>query len=213
MLPLIERHFGFDRDRFTVIEPSGHFAPLMLDHGIRHLQVALTPDTYAEVLRGFFPDGRGMIVNLSEDVDPIALMTLAQEIEVQYLAAVLVPRRGRAVRAGHHPQRGPVDPGLLHRVGWGSGGLSPACHSAYHPCSDAILSLHAMNGAGLRQPDSHILTVDEMDHVRCLEVQRPYRGRVECHCTDWTPLLNWINHFAEDRGEADPWQFTNFLVV
>jgi homospermidine synthase len=93
-LPLIERHIGFDRARFTVIEPSDAFAHILRDHGIRHLQVALTPDNFAEVLRGLFPDGRGMIVNLSVDVDSIALMTLAQEIGVQYLDTVVEPWPG-----------------------------------------------------------------------------------------------------------------------
>ena len=81
-LPLIERHIGFDPARFTVIEPSDEFAHLLHDHGIRHVQVALTADNFAEVLRGLFPDGRGMIVNLSVDVDSIELMKLAQEIGV-----------------------------------------------------------------------------------------------------------------------------------
>ena len=132
----------------------------------------------------------------------------------------------------------------------------PTCHYAYHPCNDAILSLHEINGAGQLPEAKHILTADEivaggddlgvflyghakgamwygsrlsidearalapyqnatgmqvtrrcwrrwsgrrriraqgfveadeMDHARCLEVQRPYLGRIECHYTDWTP--------------------------
>ena len=157
----------------------------------------------------------------------------------------------------------------------------PTCHYAYHPCNDAILSLHEINGAGQVPEKKHILTADEivsggddlgvflyghakgamwygsrltidearalapyqnatgmqvtsavlaamvwaaenpnagwveadeMDHDRCLAVQRPYLGRVECHYTDWTPIQHRINSFAEDR-DADPWQFTNFLAV
>ncbi|TAG24802.1 MAG: homospermidine synthase, partial [Rhodobacterales bacterium] len=399
---------------------------------------ALTPDNYAEMLRGLFPDGRGMIVNLSVDVESIALMILAQEIGVQYLDTVVEPWPGfyfgstlpnadrtnyplrEQVRSlGKRYAGGPTavsccgaNPGMVSwllkeallrlaadtgvaaapqsqsdwaelmqglgvkgihiaerdtqvsarpkpagvfvntwsvdgllsegyqpaELGWGTHekklppnghafdhgpgyaiwidrpgadtrvrswcpgagpqfgfvithneALSipdyytvwdgpkavyrPTCHYAYHPSNDAILSLHEMNGAGLRQPESHILTVDEivaggdelgvflyghakgamwygsrlscdearqlapyqnatglqvtsavlaamvwaaenpnegfveadeMDHVRCLEVQRPYLGRVECHYTDWTPLQNRINSFAEDRDEADP---------
>ena len=158
----------------------------------------------------------------------------------------------------------------------------PTCHYAYHPCPDAILSLHETNGAGQLPEMKHILTADEitgggddlgvflyghakgamwygsrltieearalapyqnatgmqvtsavlaamvwtaenpqmgfveadeMDHARCLDVQRPYLGRIECHYTDWTPLQNRINRLAEDRDEDDPWQFTNFLAV
>ena len=64
-LPLIERHIAFDRDQFTVIEPSGEFAHILAEHGIKHLQVALTADNFDAVLRGLFPDGKGFIVNLS----------------------------------------------------------------------------------------------------------------------------------------------------
>ena len=50
-LPLIERHIGFDRDQFTVIEPSGEFAHILREHGIKHLQVALTADNFDAVLK------------------------------------------------------------------------------------------------------------------------------------------------------------------
>ena len=32
-LPLIERHIGFDRTAFSVIEPSGDFAHILQEHG------------------------------------------------------------------------------------------------------------------------------------------------------------------------------------
>jgi homospermidine synthase len=447
VLPLIERHIGFDPAQFTVIEPTDDHANILRDHGIRHLQVALTAENFAEVLRPLFPQGRGMIVNLSVDVDSIQVMKLAQEIGVQYLDTVVEPwpgfyfgstlpnaertnyplrervralgktyvggptsvsccganpgmvswllkeallrlaadtgvsanpqtredwarlMQGLGVKGIHVAERDtqvsarakPVGvfvntwsvDGLLSEgyqpaeLGWGTHekklppnghafdhgpgyaiwidrpgadtrvrswcpdvgpqfgyvithneALSipdyytvwdgakavyrPTCHYAYHPSNDAILSMHEMNGAGQRQPESHILTVDEitgggddlgvflyghakgamwygsrlscdearqlapyqnatgmqvtsavlaamvwavenprmgfveadeMDHVRCLEVQRPYLGSIECHYTDWTPLQHRINRFAEDRDEADPWQFINFLAV
>lgn len=446
-LPLIERHIDFDRSRFTVIEPSADHAHILRDHGIHHLQLALTPDNLAEVLRGLFHGGRGMIVNLSVDVDSVEVMKLAQEMGVLYIDTVVEPWPGfyfgsplpnadrtnyplrERVRAlGKSYAGGPTavsccgaNPGMVSwllkeallrlaadtgvkaepksredwaalmqglgvkgihiaerdtqvaakpkprgvfvntwsvdgllsegyqpaELGWGTHekklpphghafdhgpgyaiwidrpgadtrvrswcpgvgpqygfvithneALSipdyytvwqdgravyrPTCHYAYHPCNDAILSLHEINGAGVLPEAQHILTVDEivaggddlgvllyghargamwygsrlsceearrlapyqnatgmqvtsavlaamvwaaenpdegfveadeMDHVRCLEVQRPYLGRIECHYTDWTPLQNRINRFAEDRDEQDPWQFTNFLAV
>lgn len=446
-LPLIERHIGFDRSRFTVIEPSADFAHILRDHGIRHLQVALTPDNFADVLRSLFPEGRGMIVNLSVDVDSIEVMKLAQEMGVQYIDTVVEPwpgfyfgstlpnadrtnyplrekvrelgksypggptavsccganpgmvswllkeallrlaadtgvvadpkgredwaalMRDLGVKGIHIAERDtqvsarPKPPGVFvntwsvdgllsegyqpAELGWGTHekklppnghrfdhgpgyaiwidrpgadtrvrswcpgtgpqfgyvithneALSipdyytvwedgravyrPTCHYAYHPCNDAILSLHEINGAGKLAEAQHILTADEivsggddlgvllyghakgamwygsrlscdearrlapyqnatgmqvtsavlaamvwaaenpnagiveadeMDHVRCLEVQRPYLGSVECHYTDWTPIQHRINRFAEDRDDEDPWQFTNFLAV
>ena len=447
VLPLIERHIGFDRAHVTVIEPSEDHAHILRDHGIRHLPVALTAGNFSEVLRPLFPQGRGMIVNLSVDVDSLAVMKLAQEMGVQYSDTVVEPwpgfyfgsdlpnaertnyplrenvralgrdhvggptavsccganpgmvswllkeallrlaadtgvkadpntradwaglMRGLGVKGIHVAEHDtqvsahPKPPGVFvntwsvdgllsegyqpaelgwgtherklppkgHAFGHGPGhaiwidrpgadtrvrswcpdvgpqfgylithneALSipdhytvwegrqavyrPTCHYAYHPCNDAVLSLHEMNGAGQRPPMNHILAAeeiisggddlgvliyghargamwygsrlsceearrlapyqnatgmqvtsavlaamvwavenpnegfveaDEMDHVRCLEVQRPYLGRIECHYTDWTPLKNRINRFAEDRDEDDPWQFTNFLAV
>ena len=93
-LPLIERHIAFDRDQFTVIEPSDEFAHILKDHGIRHLQVALTEANYAQVLRGLFPNGKGFVVNLSVDVDSVELMTLCQELGVQYIDTVVEPWPG-----------------------------------------------------------------------------------------------------------------------
>ncbi|SHF00902.1 homospermidine synthase [Litoreibacter ascidiaceicola] len=157
----------------------------------------------------------------------------------------------------------------------------PTCHYAYHPCDDAVLSLHEMFGSGRQQveheildvdelvegidelgvllygheknalwfgsrlsnaetrklapyqnatglqvtsavlagivwalenPNAGIVETDEMDHARCLEVQRPYLGPVEGHYTDWTPLQDRWQHFPEDIDESDPWQFRNVLA-
>jgi homospermidine synthase len=62
-------------------------------------------------------------------------------------------------------------------------------------------------------PRAGIVEADEMDHARCLAVQRPYLGRIEAHYTDWTPLAHRIHRFAEPRDDSDPWQFVNFLAV
>ncbi|GHC55628.1 homospermidine synthase [Neogemmobacter tilapiae] len=446
-LPLILRHIGFEPGQFTVIEPSGGYAGLMAEHGVKHLQRALTPDNLRETLVGLFPDGKGLIVNLSVDVDSIEVMELAQELNVLYLDTVVepwpgfyfgsplpnaertnYPLREKVRELGRKYQGGPTsisccgaNPGMVswllkeallelakdtgiaaapksredwadlsmrlgvkgvhiaerdtqvsarpkpagvfvnswsvdgllsegyqpaelgwgthekklpplgHRFDFGAGyaiwidkpgvdtrvrswcpdvgpqfGLvvthneslsipdyytvwqgdqavyRPTCHYAYHPCNDAVLSLYEANGAGVLQAEKHILTeaeitgggddlgvflyghakgamwygsrltieetralapyqnatgmqvtsavlaamvwaienptagfveADEMDHTRCLFVQRPYLGRVEKHYTDWTPLKNRINRFAEDRDDEDPWQFTNFLVA
>jgi len=48
-----------------------------------------------------------------------------------------------------------------------------------------------------------------MDHLRCLEVQRPYLGTVEAHCIDWAPISGRWTRFDE---EIDPWQCKNVLA-
>ncbi len=158
----------------------------------------------------------------------------------------------------------------------------PTCHYAYHPCDDAVMSLHEMFGSGQQQdvheildvdeitdgidelgvliyghaknalwygsrlsneetkalapwqnatglqvtsavlagmvwalenPMAGIVEADEMDHARCLEVQRPYLGPVEAHYTDWTPLVDRWEHFDENLDHDDPWQFRNVLAT
>jgi homospermidine synthase len=158
----------------------------------------------------------------------------------------------------------------------------PTCHYAYHPCDQAVLSLHEMLGSGVIQPEAKILDeneilsgeddlgvliyghakialwygsrvsireardlapfqnatglqvtsavlagmvwalenpkagiveTDEMDHARCLEIQRPYLGRIEAHYTDWTPISTRWPQFAEEIDETDPWQFQNVLAT
>lgn len=157
----------------------------------------------------------------------------------------------------------------------------PTCHYAYHPCDDAVLSLHETFGAGrvqehhhildeheiteggddlgvlifghaknalwygsrlsieearglapyqnatglqvssavlagmvwaLENPGAGIVEAEEMDHVRCLQIQRPYLGRIEAHYTGWTPIAQRWAQFDEDIDESDPWQFRNVLA-
>jgi homospermidine synthase len=157
----------------------------------------------------------------------------------------------------------------------------PTCHYAYHPCNDAVLSLHETLGAGRLPAEMHILTedeivegsddlgvllyghakgalwygsrlsieetrrlapnqnatglqvtaavlaamvwaienqgagvveADEMDHARCMEVARPYLGRIEAHYTGWTPVDDRVTAFGDAPDRDDPWQFTNVLA-
>lgn len=447
-LPLILRHIAIDRAQMTVIEPSAEYSHILAEHGIAHMQLALVPENLDATLSGLFPHGRGMVVNLSVDVDSIEIMHICQRLGVQYIDTVIEPWPGfyfdsplpnaertnyplrEKVRAiGAQYRGGPTavsccgaNPGMvswllkeamLHlaadmgtptdapktREGWAalmqnlgikgvhiaerdtqvsararpqgvfvntwsvdgllSEGYQPAelgwgthekrlpphghrfdhgagyaiwidrpgadtrvrswcpgvgpqfgfvvthnealsiadyytvwqgdqavyrptCHYAYHPCPDAVLSMHEVNGSGQLPREKHILTAeeitsggddlgvfiyghakgamwygsrlsnaqaralapyqnatgmqvtssvlaamvwaienpnagfveaDEMDHARCLQVQRPYLGSVEAHYTDWTPLSHRINRFAEDLDTTDPWQFVNFLAV
>ncbi len=447
-LPLILRHIAIDPAQMTVIEPRSDFAHILAGYGIAHMPLALRPDNLEATLTALFPNGRGMVVNLSVDVDSIETMLLCQRLGVMYLDTVIepwpgfyfgsplpnadrtnYPLREKLRRLGVDYVGGPTaisccgaNPGMVSwllkeamlrladdlgapvdapqsregwaalmqslgikgvhvaerdtqisarprpagvfvntwsvdgllsegyqpaELGWGSHekrlpahghrfdhgpgyaiwidrpgadtrvrswcpgvgpqfgyvvthneALSisdyftvwqgdqpvyrPTCHYAYHPCPDAILSLHEVNGSGQLPREKHILTAeeiteggddlgvfiyghakgalwygsrltnaqaralapyqnatgmqvtsavlaaivwaienpragfveaDEMDHARCLQVQRPYLGQIEAHYTDWTPLSHRINTFAEDGDASDPWQFVNFLTL
>ncbi len=444
-LPLIERHFDFDRSKLVVIEPNEAVADDLAARGARHLQIAITKANYGEVLGGLLEPGKGFCVNLSVDTSSLDLMRFCREIGVPYIDTVVEPWAGfyfetednsertnyalrqsvrdeaaanpggttavsccganpgmvswfvkealltlardlgedsaepssRAewaklmqqlgVKGVHIAERDtqvrlePRTPGHFvntwsvegfiaegHQpaeLGWGTherwmpenasgytkgcrAGIwlsqpgantkvrtwcptpgpqfgflvthneaisisdyytvgdpanpefRPTCHYAYHPCDDAVLSLHEMfgsnqiqdvhhilepeeivegidelgvllygheknalwygsrlsndearqlapdqNATGLQvssavlagmvwaldNPNTGIVETDEMDHARCLEVQRPYLGPVEAHYTNWTPLTDRQTQFPDDVDESDPWQFRNVL--
>ncbi|MCP5181977.1 MAG: homospermidine synthase [Pseudomonadales bacterium] len=65
----------------------------------------------------------------------------------------------------------------------------------------------------LENPEAGIVETEEMDHVRCLQVQRQYLGPVEGHYTDWTPLSTRWSQFEEEIDDSDPWQFKNVIAT
>lgn len=64
----------------------------------------------------------------------------------------------------------------------------------------------------LRNPDAGIVEADEMDHAACLDIARPYLGRVEAHYTGWTPLSDRWPQIPAETDDGDPWQFSNVRV-
>ena len=50
-LPLIERHFNYDKSRFVVIDPEDKDRKLLDDRGIRFIHQAVTRDNYRKLLR------------------------------------------------------------------------------------------------------------------------------------------------------------------
>ncbi|MFH6783730.1 MULTISPECIES: homospermidine synthase [Methylobacterium] len=95
-LPLIERHFTYDKARFTVVEPSDAHKALADKHGLRFEQVALTKDNYREVLTPLLTEGggQGFCVNLSVDTSSRDIMELCREIGALYIDTVAEPWPG-----------------------------------------------------------------------------------------------------------------------
>ncbi len=89
-LPLIERHFEYDRARFTVIDPVDTHRPLAEKHGLRFEKVALTPENYRAVLTPLLTEGggQGFCVNLSVDTSSRAIMELCRELGALYIDTV-----------------------------------------------------------------------------------------------------------------------------
>ena len=64
----------------------------------------------------------------------------------------------------------------------------------------------------MENPNAGIVETDEMDHVRCMELQAPYLGPLKGYYTDWNPLKERIDLFGEKLDRRDPWQFSNILM-
>jgi homospermidine synthase len=96
ILPLIERHFDFDKSRFTVIDPVDTHRRLLDERGVAFLKEKLTPENYREVLTPLLTTGggQGFVVNLSVDVSSLAIMKLARELKALYVDTVVEPWPG-----------------------------------------------------------------------------------------------------------------------
>ncbi len=96
VLPLIERHIGFDRSRFVVIDPSDKDRKLLDERGIRFVKTALIKDNYADVLKPLLTDGsgQGFCVNLSVDTSSLDIMELCRDLRALYIDTVVEPWPG-----------------------------------------------------------------------------------------------------------------------
>lgn len=95
-LPLIERHFRFDKERMVVIDPQDEDKPLLDQHGIHFVQEHVTRDNYEELLSPLLTkgEGQGFCVNLSVDTGSLDLMKLCRKLGALYIDTVVEPWLG-----------------------------------------------------------------------------------------------------------------------
>ncbi|HEX2018251.1 MAG TPA: homospermidine synthase [Aurantimonas sp.] len=95
-LPLIERHFEYDRSRFTVVDPDDAGRALLDERGIRFVNEAVTKKNYEELLTPLLTEGegQGFCVNLSVDTGSLDLMKLCRKLGVLYIDTVVEPWLG-----------------------------------------------------------------------------------------------------------------------
>src|SRR6202162_5522770 len=76
-LPLIERHFDYDKSRFVIIDPHED-GDLAKEHGVRFIKQAVTKDNYRDVLVPLLTagGGQGFCVNLPVDTSSGDIMTM-----------------------------------------------------------------------------------------------------------------------------------------
>src|ERR1700691_3116068 len=95
-LPLIERHFDYDKSRFVVIDPEDKDRKLLDDRGIRFIHEAVTRDNYRKQLQPLLTEGggQGFCVNLSVDTSSLDIMEFCREIGALYIDTVVEPWTG-----------------------------------------------------------------------------------------------------------------------
>ena len=95
-LPLIERHFAFDKKRMVIVDPNDSDRALAQKHGVRFIKAAVTRENYRELLTPLLTEGggRGFCVNLSVDTSSVAIMELCREIGALYIDTVAEPWPG-----------------------------------------------------------------------------------------------------------------------
>lgn len=104
-LPLIERHFDFDKSRMVIIDPNDAGKALADKHGVRFIQREITSENYKEVLTPLLTEGegQGFCVNLSVDVGSVEVMRLCRESDVPYIDTVVEPWFGFYVDQDNDP--------------------------------------------------------------------------------------------------------------
>lgn len=95
-LPLIERHFRFDRSRLVVIDPREDIAAFLAENNIRHIRQHLTRENYKDVLKPLLKEqqGQGFCVNLSVDAGSVDLMRICRKHGMLYIDTVVEPWPG-----------------------------------------------------------------------------------------------------------------------
>ncbi len=95
-LPLIERHFTYDKIRFVVIDPEDKDRHILDERGIRFIHQAVTKDNYRRLLIPLLNEGggQGFCVNLSVDTSSLDIMELCNELGALYIDTVNEPWAG-----------------------------------------------------------------------------------------------------------------------
>ncbi|HEY0224418.1 MAG TPA: homospermidine synthase [Pseudolabrys sp.] len=95
-LPLIERHFDYDKARFTVVDPEDKDRGMLDERGIRFVHEAVTKANYRKLLTPLLTagGGQGFCVNVSVDTSSLELMEFCREIGALYIDTVVEPWPG-----------------------------------------------------------------------------------------------------------------------
>ncbi len=95
-LPLIERHFKFDKKRLVVIDPDDKDIAILKKHKVRFIKEHVTKANYKKLLKPLLTKGggQGFCVNLSVDTSSVDIMELCRSLNCFYIDTVAEPWEG-----------------------------------------------------------------------------------------------------------------------
>ena len=95
-LPLIERHFEYDKSRMVIIDPDPLNKWIADERGIPFIQKHVTRENYKELLTPLLTNGggQGFCVNLSVDTSSVDIMELCRSLGALYIDTVNEPWLG-----------------------------------------------------------------------------------------------------------------------
>jgi homospermidine synthase len=95
-LPLIERHFTYDKNRVTIVDPDDSGRAIADRFGAKFVTEELTPENCRSVLGPLLTEGggTGFCVNLSVDTSSLDIMKLCRDVGALYIDTVVEPWLG-----------------------------------------------------------------------------------------------------------------------
>ena len=95
-LPLIDRHFKYDRSRVTIVDPDDSGRAIAAEYGARFIVEAVTRENFEALLTPLLTQGPGQafLVNLSVEVSSSEMMRLCKTLGALYIDTVAEPWKG-----------------------------------------------------------------------------------------------------------------------
>ena len=93
VLPLILRHVDIPRENIVVVTAEERGQEVAAENGVRFILKPLTRENYRSVLTGLLGKG-DFLLNLSVDVQSVALIQLANDLGALYLDTCIEPWPG-----------------------------------------------------------------------------------------------------------------------
>ena len=104
ILPLLLRHIELQPSQVTIIAKDADGIEIARNYGIAHVQETLTRRNYESVLNAHLAEG-GFLVNVSVEVESLALIKYCAKRKVLYIDTVTEPWAGRSEDPSLSPSR------------------------------------------------------------------------------------------------------------